>query len=163
MQAKSEIQTKCFNTLQICILFFRLMYSKFFSNAKCMIPALRTVHKLSKNNKTISDCKTLKFHSNQPWASMMEKTKGCLEPCEILEYHSNNYKSRNWKNATNKIAMLVFFNSYDVSVQEEYLIYGEVDLVGIVGGNLGLFIGFSFSGFINEIINSIANYFFFKS
>ena len=59
--------------------------------------------------------------------------------------------------------MTVFFNTYDVTVQEEYLIYGEVDLVGIIGGNLGLFIGFSFSGFINEIINLIANNFFFKS
>ena len=94
---------------------------------------------------------------------MAKRTKNCSEPCEILEYHTIKYKSRTWENITNKITMNVFFNSYDLSVQEEYLIYGEVDLVGIIGGNLGLFIGFSFFGFINEIINSIANYFFFKS
>ena len=138
--------------------------SKFYSEiSKCMIPALKTVHKLTNAKKNISDCKTLKLHSNIPWGIMVERTKKCLEPCEILEYHSNLYRSRTYDNVTNKITMTVFFNSYDVSVQEEYLIYGEVDLVGIIGGNLGLLIGFSFSGFINEIINSIANYFFFKS
>ena len=137
--------------------------SEFYSKMKCIIPALKTVHKVSNIKKNISDCKTLKLHSNIPWARLVNITKKCLQPCEVLEYHSNLYWSRTYDNVTNKITMTVFFNSYDVSVQEEYLIYGEVDLVGIVGGNLGLFIGFSFSGFINEIINSIANYFFFKS
>ena len=133
-----------------------------YSKAKCLIPALKTIHKLSNNDKNISDCKILK-DTNIKWTIMMKKFEECLEPCEILEYHGNYYKSRNWSNGTHKIIMTVFFNTYDVTVQEEYLIYGEVDLVGIIGGNLGLFIGFSFSGFINEIINLIANYFFFKS
>ena len=134
------------------------------NNLTCMIPALKTVHKLSNIKKNISDCKKLKLNSNVPWGMMARRTKDCFEPCEILEYHTIKYESRTWENVTNTITMNVFFNSYDVEVQEEYLIYGEVDLVGIIGGNLGLFIGFSFSGFINEIINSIAKYlFFFKS
>ena len=171
MQARSKKQLKCIHAphynlyLSILCFSFRMLRNKFYYSQlpKCMIPALKTVYNLSNVKRNMSECKTLRSHSNAPWAMMVGRTKKCLEPCEILEYHSNMYKSRTWDNNTNKITMTVFFNSYDVSVQEEYLIYGEVDLVGIIGGNLGLFIGFSFSGFINEIINSIANYFFFKS
>ena len=43
--------------------------------------------------------------------------------------------------------------SNEMKVQEEYLVYNEVDLVGIVGGNLGLFVGFSFFEKVKQIIN----------
>ena len=45
-----------------------------------------------------------------------------------------------------------YYVSNEIKVQEEYLVYGDVDLVGIVGGNLGLFIGFSFYDKIIQFI-----------
>ena len=41
----------------------------------------------------------------------------------------------------------------EMKVHEEYIVYNEVDLVGIVGGNLGLFIGFSFFEKVKQVIN----------
>ena len=46
-----------------------------------------------------------------------------------------------------------YYVSNEIKVQEEYLVYGDVDLVGIVGDNLGLFIGFSFHDVLGKIIN----------
>ena len=88
-----------------------------YSKAKCLIPALKTIHKLSNNDKNISDCKIMK-QTIIKWTIMMKKFEECLEPCEILEYHGNYYKSRNWSNGTHKITMTVFFNTYDVSVRQ---------------------------------------------
>ena len=47
----------------------------------------------------------------------------------------------------------ILFPTKEVKLQEEYLIYGIVDLIGIVGGNLGLFIGFSFYDVIKCILD----------
>ena len=44
-----------------------------------------------------------------------------------------------------------------VVVHEEYLIYDFTNMVSSVGGSLGLFIGFSFIGFIQAIIDILQN------
>ena len=42
-----------------------------------------------------------------------------------------------------------------MKVHEEYLIYDEIGLIGSVGGTLGIFIGFSFSGVVTCFINIV--------
>lgn len=36
---------------------------------------------------------------------------------------------------------------------QEYVVYDAIGIIGSVGGTLGLFIGFSFSGLISELID----------
>ena len=48
---------------------------------------------------------------------------------------------------------LVFDNPGRVAVYVEYLLYDFISTLGNVGGTLGLFIGFSFSGLITFILN----------
>ena len=43
-----------------------------------------------------------------------------------------------------------------VSVREEYLIYDSVALISAIGGTLGIFIGFSFSGTSGQILKFIS-------
>ena len=40
-------------------------------------------------------------------------------------------------------------------VYEEYLIYNTMGMIGSVGGTLGIFIGFSVTGFISSAIGFI--------
>ena len=40
---------------------------------------------------------------------------------------------------------------------KEYLIYGVTDVIGFVGGTLGLFIGFSFLDSVMRIVNTFKN------
>ena len=58
-----------------------------------------------------------------------------------------------------KIQISLSLSTDEVKVQEEYLIYNEVDLVGIIGGTMGLFIGFSFFDIINDVIAYVAKCF----
>ena len=41
------------------------------------------------------------------------------------------------------------------NVYEEVLIFDEIGLVGTIGGSLGLFVGFSFLGFINPCMEAL--------
>ena len=75
--------------------------------------------------------------------------------CTILQY-SGDLESQEKSNSPE-----VYF-SYDISspgtvvVYEEYLIYDTIGLIGSVGGTMGMFIGFSFSGTISQIIAYIS-------
>ena len=47
------------------------------------------------------------------------------------------------------------FTSKDVDIFEEILIVDEISLIGSLGGSLGLFIGFSFFGYITTFLDVI--------
>ena len=49
-------------------------------------------------------------------------------------------------------------DSNGIEVHTEYLVYGINELIGSIGGTLGLFIGFSFIDLLRQFINTIKNY-----
>ena len=44
-----------------------------------------------------------------------------------------------------------------ITVHEEYIVYDTLGIIGSVGGTLGLFIGFSFSGLVSSIMEMCLN------
>ena len=44
----------------------------------------------------------------------------------------------------------------EVTVFQEYVVYDAIGIIGSVGGTLGMFIGFSFTGFISSLINGLS-------
>ena len=49
--------------------------------------------------------------------------------------------------------MLIRHNSMDIETQDEVLIQEPYNFIGTVGGSLGLFIGFSYTGFVGKILD----------
>ena len=49
----------------------------------------------------------------------------------------------------------LMFASTNVDIFEEILIFDEISLLGSLGGSLGLFIGFSFFGYITTLLHVI--------
>ena len=43
-------------------------------------------------------------------------------------------------------------------VSEEYLIYDEINVIGSVGGTLGMFIGFSMTGVVSWVFSKIRKF-----
>ena len=78
------------------------------------------------------DNKTIEQVSEQPEGPYIsfKRDVGHLRPCHILELKT---------------------------VYKEYLIFDMVGMIGSVGGTLGMFIGFSFSGIISTIFGIILN------
>ena len=91
-------------------------------------------------------------------------------PCEKLEY--SGYHIASWFNSEENVSInallggkdsdkrifiggFSFNPPYTMSLQEEYYIVPTLDLIGIIGGTLGMFIGFSFYGTYTDIIDII--------
>ena len=45
----------------------------------------------------------------------------------------------------------------DIDVNDEVLIQEPYDFIGTVGGSLGLFIGFSYTGFVGQLLDYFIN------
>ena len=51
------------------------------------------------------------------------------------------------------IIMLTKFNTMDVTYYNEVPMQETYDFIGTVGGSLGLFIGFSYTGFVGQLLD----------
>ena len=92
---------------------------------------------------------------------MLNITQECPKPCSLTEFKGESLKYDGWGNP-GKLIFNVYLASNEIKVQEEYLVYNEVDLVGIIGGNLGLFVGFSFYEKVKQIINFLIDKLMFQ-
>ena len=128
-------------------------------------------------NKSISKCKEKQIRICAE-NILSEKIRfggletNCKKPCEIQQYIEDwkNYLVGNGdSNKANHESKLWFWLWYqfeddqDTIVYEEYLIYDTINMIGSLGGTLGIFIGFSFSNVLNVIISWIQSWFIAKS
>ena len=80
----------------------------------------------------------------------------CKSTCNKQQYSGQKTITRpKSSNATNRIEIHYVFTSSEVQIYEEYLMFNPNDLIGTIGGHSGLFIGFSFYGFICTILEFI--------
>ena len=111
----------------------------------CLPIDFETIKQLS-GNFTIPMCSEPAEFSQ--WYEMVDllniAKQFCKKSCKIT-----NYKG------ISKIWIEYSYISNEIQVQHEYFIYGIDELIGSVGGILGLFIGFSFVDFLLKIINSV--------
>ena len=83
----------------------------------------------------------------------------CNSSCTLYQYEGQtNIELPSTKN-TSIVTFNYVFPSNEIQVFEEYFMFGMNDLIGTVGGHSGLFIGFSFYGFISTILGYIKNKF----
>ena len=61
------------------------------------------------------------------------------------------------------VFLSIRFPSKDVTIFEEILIFDEISLIGSLGGSLGLFVGFSFFGYITTFLDVIVDKIFSMS
>ena len=81
--------------------------------------------------------------------------KSCNSSCAQYQYIGQRTFSKGTNDKANEVFIGYTFPSNEVQVFEEYLMFGVNDLIGTIGGHSGLFIGFSFYGFVSEILGYI--------
>ena len=86
-----------------------------------------------------------------------EVTNACPRPCKKSIYKTQklNYPGL----PTNEIKISIQFGAMDVEIHDEVWILETYNFIGSVGGSLGLFIGFSYTGFLGQIVD----YLFFRN
>ena len=94
----------------------------------------------------------------------MPKIKECLQRKEFKHFsgttehdeieYDNPFKG--FINATMITEFLVGSESNTKNVYEEILIVDDIGLVGSLGGSLGLFVGFSFFGYVTPVLDVVS-------
>ena len=56
---------------------------------------------------------------------------------------------------SNSVTFIYSWQSTDLMISQEYLVYDIIGIIGSIGGSLGLFLGFSFLEFIIGILNNL--------
>ena len=78
----------------------------------------------------------------------------CTKPCEIINYRGSIIQYRNENTSFDEAKFWIETGS-SRSVGKELLVYDTNDMIGSIGGSLGLFLGFSFFGIISSLIDKL--------
>ena len=87
----------------------------------------------------------------------------CLQQKEFSQYFAKvesidvKYDAKLHTNSSKNIHFVFLAASKTKNVYEEVLIFDEIGLIGTLGGSLGLFVGFSFLGFITPLAETLVD------
>ena len=124
----------------------------------CMPIRYKTIMKLS-GVQPIPICQESK---KEIWKDLEKHWKKFLTSCpnSCIQYeYLGKMKSLTsyYKNYKSTGLDYVYLSGY-IEVHKEYLVYELDDVIGSIGGTLGLFIGFSFLGIFKHFFEAIKNY-----
>ena len=105
------------------------------------------------------EAKSHDFYLKQYYTDARILIKDCKSSCVQSQYIGQTIFSKGRTNRVNEIEISYEFSSNEVQIVEEYLMFGFNELIGTIGGHSGLFIGFSFYGFISTILEYIRSKF----
>ena len=79
----------------------------------------------------------------------------CPTPCEKVDYIGEVSRFNGGYDLfdSNEMAIQISFNTMDTEIYNEILTFDLATFIGTAGGSLGLFIGFSFTGFIWQVLD----------
>ena len=91
------------------------------------------------------------------WIKLLNDFSNCPKPCKITTYKDSKLKLREpayMKQGQNFANFEMIMNGLR-NIEEEALIYDTNDVIGAVGGSLGLFLGFSFFDVISKCLDNL--------
>ena len=125
------------------------------SGIKICIPAVYQTFFKSAFNNSFELCEEAEENHHMVWkiyGLYLTATKICPKSCIRTEYvGSQNFIQYSYPG----LAFFWRFESTNIQVYQEYLIYDEIGMIGSIGGLLGLFLGFSFLNVIFYFIGKI--------
>ena len=83
----------------------------------------------------------------------------CPLPCQKVIYKAQKRYYPGLQRETNNVFIWINFGTMNIENNDEVWILETYNFIGTVGGSLGLFIGFSYTGFFGQIID----YLFFRN
>ena len=110
-------------------------------------------------NESIKLCETWKEENDNLEifaTNFFPKTfNSCQTSCNQVQYIGEKTFTKSSNDNPYEFPISYIFPTNQVQITEEYKMFGVNDLIGTIGGHSGLFIGFSFYGFINTILGYI--------
>ena len=103
-------------------------------------------------------CETLEeFQCSHEITKKLKKASKCLPSCTQINYaiETEVHEDEESPDAKRNVTLAYRFSKRKMKVEEEFLVYDFVGMLGSIGGTLGLFIGFSLFGLISFILENI--------
>ena len=155
------------NTIQSITSYYDYSILKLFKSGTrhCLSRRLQYLLQLAKQDIKLCDtwleeAESYKYYFQEYYVKNAKNlTKDCNSSCVQSQYIGQTIflKGRTYRD--NEIEISYEFPSNEVQIVEEYLMFGFNELIGTIGGHSGLFIGFSFYGFISTILEYIKSKF----
>ena len=90
------------------------------------------------------------------WNYLHDDFQNCLNPCKIITYKDSRLELRESryaeKDGQNDFELIM--NNIR-KIEKQVLVYDTTDVIGAIGGSLGLFLGFSFFDVISKCLDSL--------
>ena len=117
-----------------------------------LYPALR-------NSCKTNEEKQFCIRAMQECYHQVKNSDQCPLSCEKISYDVQkrvmdySYNGKMAKIPSNQMDVRITYSTTDIEIRNEVLIQELGNFIGTVGGSLGLFIGFSYTGFVGQIID----------
>ena len=117
-----------------------------------LYPILRNSCKIKEENDLCNRAMRLCYQQ-------VKNSDQCPLSCEKVSYDVQkrvldyNYNGKMAKIPSNQMDVRITYSTTDIEIRNEVLIQELGNFIGTVGGSLGLFIGFSYTGFVGQIID----------
>ena len=118
----------------------------------------RKCYSISANRNTEPICTTLdEFQCSHNVTKTLKAESNCKPGCTLIDFglESEYQEDLDAPDAKRNVTLAYKVLNPIIKVEEEYLIQDFVGMLGSIGGTLGLFIGFSFSGAISFVLHHI--------
>ena len=91
------------------------------------------------------------------WDSLHDEFPNCLDPCKVRMYKDSGIESLEpmYEKGGKTLVHFELVKNNIRQIEEETLIYDTNDMIGAVGGSLGLFLGFSFFDVISKCLDNL--------
>ena len=91
------------------------------------------------------------------WNKLFEEFPKCLNPCKILTYKDSQLELREpmYLKTGQTLANFELIMNSIRKIEKQVLVYDTTDLIGAIGGSLGLFLGFSFFDVISKCLDNL--------
>ena len=132
--------------------FYTCLASNITCSKNCTYFLKQEYYNLDQNNKMLSFCQSKNDYVCYRETRQIIYTSfyQCPSSCTQETYYGDTTIVEQFSIRNENITGLsILFSSKDVHEEIETLAYGLPDIIGSVGGTLGLFIGFSFYGFVS--------------
>ena len=109
------------------------------------------------NSSSLIDCTNIKdeiCNGGPPVWTKIWETCEWVKPCKIVSYKGSIIEY-SYHNSTSDEAHFVFGLGRIKTIGKELLVYDTNDMIGSIGGSLGLYLGFSFYGIASTLIDKL--------
>ena len=93
------------------------------------------------------------------WNALYDEFPKCLTPCKMISYKDSQLQLKEpiiMKTGQTLVNFELTMNNIK-KMEKQALVYDTNDVIGAIGGSLGLFLGFSFFSVISKFLDDLFN------